>query len=86
MSGFLIKNHARLPGPLLGLGVFAVTFASFTVSAALPPRAKIVASQQRNDLTAGGSFQRIGMLHQQQRTRRMIEKQAPAPGPGSKKK
>lgn len=59
-------------------------FASLAVSAAPPPQAKVVASQRRNDLTAGGSFQRIGMLRQQQRTQRVIEKQALAPG--SKKK
>ncbi len=59
-------------------------FISFTVSAAPPPQVKVVAAQRRNDLTAAGSPQRIGMLRQQQRTQRMIEKQTqPA---GSKKK
>lgn len=43
-----------------------------------------MAFQRRIDLTAGGSFQRIGMLSQQQRTQRLIEKQALASG--SKKK
>lgn len=84
MPGFLMKNHAPLPWPRLTLGAVAVMFASFPVSAAPPPQAKIVASQRRNDLTAGGSFERIGLLRQQQRTQRLIEKQAPASG--SKKK
>ena len=84
MPGFLMRKQAPPPWPLLCLGVVAVMFASSSVSSAPPPQAKVLASQRRNDLTAGGSFHRIGMLRQQQRTRRMIEKQAQAPG--SKKK
>ncbi len=53
-------------------------FGSFAVFASPPPQVKVVASQRRNDLTAAGSPQRIGMLRQQQRTQRMIEKQTQA--------
>jgi hypothetical protein len=84
MPRFLMKNHATLPWPRLSLGAAVVMLASFTVSASPPPHVKVVASQRRIDLTAGGIRQRVGMLRQQQRTQRMIEKQAQAPG--SKKK
>lgn len=68
MLGFLMKNHAPIPWPQLSLGAIAVTLAFFTVSASPPPLVKVAASQRRIDMTAGGSFQRIGMLRQQQRT------------------
>jgi len=84
MPGFFMKNHAPLPWPLLSLGAVVLLSASFTVSASPPPHVKVVLSQRRIDLTAGGSSQRIGMLRQQQRTQRMIEQQAQARG--SKKK
>ncbi|MCX6848553.1 MAG: hypothetical protein NTY98_06510, partial [Verrucomicrobia bacterium] len=73
-----MRKLASPPWPLLSQGAAAVICASFTLSAAPPPQAKVVVSQRRIDLTAGGSFQRIGMLRQQQRTQRMIEKQAQA--------
>ena len=53
-------------------------FAASALSASPPPQVKVVASQRRSDLTASGSAQRIGMLRQQQRTQRMLEKQTPA--------
>ena len=49
-----------------------------TIPAAPPPPVKVVPSQRRNDLTAGGSAQRIGLLRQQQRVQRMLEKQTQA--------
>ena len=65
---------------LLRAAALTVVFISFTASAAPPPQVKVVAAQRRNDLTAAGSSQRIGMLRQQQRVQRMIEKQTQAPG------
>jgi hypothetical protein len=69
---------------LLRAGSLIFMFAASTLTAAPPPQAKVIASQRRTDLTAGGSAQRIGMLRQQQRVQRMLEKQTPAAG--SKKK
>ena len=63
---------------LLRAGTVLFVFAASALFAAPPPHAKVIASQRRNDLTAGGSAQRIGMLRQQQRTQRMLEKQTPA--------
>ena len=55
-----------------------VMFAATSIPAAPPPQVKVVAAQRRNDLTANGSFQRIGMLRQQQRVQRILEKQTQA--------
>lgn len=84
MPGSHMKNHAPFPWPRLSLSAVAVILATFTVSASPPSHVKVVASQRRIDLTASGGSQRIGLLRQQQRTQRMIEKQAHSPE--SKKK
>ena len=63
---------------LLRAATVVFMFAASALCAAPPPQVKVVAAQRRNDLTAGGSAQRIGMLRQQQRIQRMLEKQTQA--------
>ncbi len=73
-----MNTHAHPSLHLLRAAAVAVLFAAPAVLASPPTQVKVVASQRRNDLTAGGSSQRIGVLRQQQRTQRLIEKQAQA--------
>ena len=80
-SSNVLMNMNTLDHPLphlLRAGTVVFVFAASALSAAPPPHAKVIASQRRNDLTAGGSAQRIGMLRHQQRTQRMLDKQTPA--------
>lgn len=77
MRGLLPSPFARLlhAGAVVVIGGICTT-----VSCAPPAHVKVVASQRRSDLTAGGSAQRVGMLRQQQRTQRLIEKQTQSGG------
>lgn len=73
-----MKIHGHPSLRLIHAGAITVMFAAHAVPAAPPPQVRVMESQRRNDLTAGGSFQRIGMLRQQQKARRMLEKQTHA--------
>lgn len=55
-----------------GLGIAMLT--TSTTFAGPPRHSQVVAAQKRNDLTAGGAAHRIGMLRQQRRVERLIEK------------